>query len=143
MDVVSDMHVMRARVDLSDVRHSVLSAQLSGVSVFFLIKIHCTLGEFVARPPHSPWGDREKKKLGNGGISPPPLPPCQARRRRKKSNVQRRAATWGPLLPRIPQVLRHRSRALPTTPEVAEFVATAGMLGPQMRWSSPCWRAHL
>ena len=62
MDVVSDMHVMRARVDLSDVRHSVLSAQLSGVSVFFLIKIHCTHGEFVARPPHSPWGDREKKK---------------------------------------------------------------------------------
>ena len=44
-------------------------------------------------------------------------------------------ATWGPLLPRIPQVLRHGSRALPTTLE-AEFVATAGMLGPQIRWSS-------
>ena len=33
MDVVSDMHVMRTRVDLSDVRHSVLSAQLSSVCV--------------------------------------------------------------------------------------------------------------
>ena len=33
MDVVSDMHVMRTRVDLSDVRHSVLSAHLSGVCV--------------------------------------------------------------------------------------------------------------
>ena len=61
----------------------------------------------------------------------------------KKSNVQRRAATWGPHLPQIPQVLRHRSRAPPTTLEVAELVATAGMLGPQIRWSSPCWRAHL
>ena len=35
IDVVSDMHVMRARVDLSDVRLSVLSAQLSGVRFFF------------------------------------------------------------------------------------------------------------
>ena len=79
------MHGMRTRVDLSDVRLSVLSAQLSGVRLFFLIKIQCAQSEFDARPPHFPWGDREKKnkKLGNGGISPPPLPPCPARRGRK------------------------------------------------------------
>ena len=55
VDVVSDMHVMRTRVDLSDVRLSVLSAQLSGVSLFVFFEIPYTRSECVARPPHSPW----------------------------------------------------------------------------------------
>ena len=143
VDVVPDMHVMRTRVDFSDVCLSVLSPQLSGVGLLvFFFETQCTQSEFVARPPHSLWSDREKKS-GQRQHLPTAIAAVPGTEKTKKTAVQPRAATRGPHLPRIPQVLRHRSRALPTILEVAEFVATAGILGPQIRWSSPCWRAHL
>ena len=135
MDVVSDMHVVRTRVVLSDVRLSVLSAQLSGVCFCFKKRSNARKVTSLHGPRPSPGTAAKKKKSGQWRHLPAAIAAVPSTERSKKSNVQRRAATWGPLL-------RHRSRALPTTLE-AEFVATAGMLGPQIRWSSPCWRAHL
>ena len=80
-------------------------------------------------PRTPPRATARKKKVGNGGILPTAIAAVPSTEKSKKSTVQRRAATRGPHLPRIPQVLRHRSRALPTTLEVAEFVATGRYAG--------------
>ena len=141
--VVSDADARRAGAvaPFKIVRHA-RRLLACGERVFFSLfrSVQCSQSDFAARRPLSPRGLRLEKRRGGNGISPPPLPPCLARKQTLLCNGAQPPAvlTPGPLRCYDTDHVRCRPPL-----KVAEFVATAGMLGPQIRWSSPCWRAHL